>query len=381
MKLARLLPSIRWLMAALSVSFLHSASAQELDTALREEVVMVPSTGFTESEIELTLYRPPGDGPFPVVVINHGRAPGNARLQPRSRPALAAREFVSRGYLVAVPMRQGFSRSGGNEISGGCNVQSNGVQQAKSVRRTLDWLGQQAYADASRSVVMGQSHGGLTTLAYGMDPHPGTKLLVNFAGGLRQPDCTGWQSNLTRGIGSYGETTKLPSLWFYGDNDSYFSPEVWREAHERYQKAGGRAELVAFGNFGSDAHAMFGSRAGLPIWQPRVIAAFAQVGLPTKVIHEMKSLADLTPAPSTAFAKTDELDKVPVRTDAGREGYQKWLNAESPKAFVIHPVKRSWSWADGGVRPYARAMANCERLAASPCEFYAVDNAVVWKAE
>jgi dienelactone hydrolase len=191
-----------------------AAFAQDLDATLREEVVMVPSTGFTESELEVTLYRPPGDGPFPVMVINHGRALGNARMQPRARYPVAAREFVSRGYLVAVPMRQGFSRSGGNEISGGCNVQSNGVQQAKSVRRTLDWLGQQPFADVSRNVVMGQSHGGLTTLAYGTDPHPGTKLLVNFAGGLRQEGCTGWQSNMTRGIGSYGETTKLPSLWF-----------------------------------------------------------------------------------------------------------------------------------------------------------------------
>jgi dienelactone hydrolase len=370
----------RWLLAGVAALVTHTASAQDLDATLREEVVMVPGTGFTESELEVTLYRPPGDGPFPVVVINHGRALGNARMQPRARYPLAAREFVSRGYLVAVPMRQGFSRSGGNEISGGCNVQSNGVQQAKSVRRTLDWLGQQAYADVSRNVVMGQSHGGLTTLAYGTDPHPGTKLLVNFAGGLRQESCTGWQSNMTRGIGSYGETTKLPSLWFYGDNDSYFAPEVWKEAHGRYQQAGGRAELVAFGNFGSDAHAMFGSRAGLPIWQPKVIAAMAQAGLPTRVVNDMKSAADITTPPASGFAKTDELDKVPVRTDAGREAYQKWLNAESPKAFVIHPVKRTWSWAVGGERPFARAMANCERLAASPCEFYAVDDAVVWKA-
>ena len=379
MRLVCLRPICHLLLLSAAIGFTPAASAEELDASLREEVVMVPSTGFTESELEVTLYRPPGDGPFPVVVINHGRATGNARMQPRSRPALAAREFVSRGYLVAVPMRQGFSRSGGNEINGGCNVQSNGVQQAKSVRRTLDWLGQQPFADVSRNVVMGQSHGGLTTLAYGMDPHPGSKLLVNFAGGLRQEGCTGWQSNLTRGIGSYGETTRLPSLWFYGDNDSYFSPDVWKEAFERYQKAGGRAELVAFGMFGHDAHAMFGSRAGLPIWQPKVMAAFAQVGLPTKVIHEMKLMTDIAAPPATDFAKNDELAKVPVRTDAGREAYQRWLGSESPKAFVIHPVKRTWSWAVGGVQPNARALAHCERLAGSPCEFYAVDDAVVWK--
>ena len=358
----------------------QTSLAQELDASLREEVVMVPGTGFTESELEVTLYRPAGDGPFPVVVMNHGRAPGDARFQPRWRPAMAAGAFVARGYLVAVPMRQGFSRSGGSEITGGCNVQSNGVQQAQSVRRTLDWLGQQPFADVSRNVVMGQSHGGLTTLAYGTDPHPGTKLLVNFAGGLRQEGCTGWQSNLTRGIGVYGETTKLPSLWFYGDNDSYFPPEVWKDAFDRYQKAGGRAELVAFGNFGSDAHSMFGSRAGAPIWRPKVLAAFERLGLPTQVVNEIKVAADLSAPQPSGFAKINDFDKLPLSSDAAREGYQKWLNSESPRAFVIHPVKRSWSWATGGVRPYARAMASCERLAGSPCEFYAVDDTVVWKA-
>ena len=73
------------------------AAAQELDAALGEQVLVVPAGGFTEPELEVTVYRPPGDGPFPVVVINHGRAAGNAKLQARYRPALAARAFVQRG--------------------------------------------------------------------------------------------------------------------------------------------------------------------------------------------------------------------------------------------------------------------------------------------
>ena len=223
----------------------RGATAQELDSRLGEAVLTVPSGGFTEPELEVTVYRPPGEGPFPVAVINHGRAAGSAKLQPRYRPALAAREFVQRGWAVVVPMRQGFSQSGGSEISAGCNVHSNGLQQARSVRRTLDWLATQPWADVQRNVVLGQSHGGLTTLAYGTAPHPGTRLLVNFAGGLRQESCAGWQQNLARAIGDYGADTRLPSLWFYGDNDSYFPPFVWRGAHERYTQAGGRADLVA----------------------------------------------------------------------------------------------------------------------------------------
>jgi len=359
----------------------RGATAQELDTRLGEAVLTVPSGGFTEPELEVTVYRPPGEGPFPVAVINHGRAAGSAKLQPRYRPALAAREFVQRGWAVVVPMRQGFSQSGGSEISAGCNVHSNGLQQARSVRRTLDWLATQPWADVQRNVVLGQSHGGLTTLAYGTAPHPGTRLLVNFAGGLRQEGCAGWQQNLARAIGDYGADTRLPSLWFYGDNDSYFPPFVWRGAHERYTQAGGRADLVAFGTFGSDAHSLFGSRAGLPIWMPKVLAALDAAGLPTQVVHALPVAADLAAPPPSGFAATTDLDRVPLRSDRARAGYQAWLAAESPRAFAIHPTQGSWASAWGGERPIARALANCERFAKAPCRLYAVDDAVVWTTD
>ena len=381
----RLMRLCRHLAAALALAALWAtavpARAQDLDARLGEAVLMLPSGGFTEPELEVTVYRPPGDGPFPVLVINHGRASGNAKLQPRYRPSLAAREFVQRGWVVVVPMRQGFSQSGGSEISAGCNVHSNGLQQARSVRRTLDWLGSQPWADVSRNVVLGQSHGGLTTLAYGTAPHPGTRLLVNFAGGLRQESCTAWQQNLVRAIGDYGAEIKLPSIWFYGDNDSYFPPFVWRGAHERYTQAGGRADLVAFGNFGSDAHSLFGSRAGVPIWLPKVLAALDSAGLPTQLVHAMPVAPDLPVPPASGFAAVTDLDRVPLRTDRARAGYQAWLAAESPRAFAIHPTQGSWASAWGGERPIARALANCERFAKAPCRLYAVDDAVVWATD
>ncbi len=378
-------PLRRHLAAALALAALWCAAvsgrAQELDSHLGEQVRMVPSGGFSEPELEVTVYRPAGEGPFPVLVINHGRATGNAKLQGRYRPALAAREFVQRGWAVVVPMRQGFSQSGGSEISAGCNVHSNGLQQARSVRRTLDWVAQQPWADVSRNVVLGQSHGGLTTLAYGTDPHPGTRLLVNFAGGLRQESCTSWQHNLIRAIGDYGAASKLPSLWFYGDNDSYFPPFVWRGAHERYTQAGGRADLVAFGIFGSDAHSLFGSRVGLPIWLPRLLAALDAAGLPTQVVQALPVAPDLPVPSASGFAAVADLDRVPLRTDRARAGYQTWLSAELPKAFAIHPHQGGWASAWGGERPIARALANCERVAKTPCRLYAVGDAVVWTTD
>lgn len=356
-----------------------AAVAQDLDPALREQVLQVPAAGFTTPALEVTVYQPPGDGPHPVVVINHGRAAGPSKLQPRYRPVLAAREFVQRGWAVVVPMRAGFAGSGGGEITGGCNVRSNGEQQAISVRRTLDWLARQPWADVSRHIVLGQSAGGLTTLAYGTAPHPDTRLLVNFAGGLRQEGCQGWQRNLVEAYADYGAATRLPSLWFYGDNDSFFAPEVWREGHRRYVAAGGVAELVAYGPFGSDAHAMFGSRAGLAVWVPPLMARLEALGLPTAVRHRLDSAPDLPAPPASGYARVDEADRVPLRSERAREGYARWLAADAPKAFALHPGTGAWASAWGGERPNARALANCARhTGGQPCKLYAVDDTVVW---
>lgn len=116
------------------------AQPSDTDSLLNETVLMIPKKGFFTLELETTLYKPDGDGPFPVAVINHGKSPANTRFQGRYRPAIAARYFLHRGYAVVVPMRQGFSRSGGSYIGGGCNVESNGRVQAEDVQAALDYV-------------------------------------------------------------------------------------------------------------------------------------------------------------------------------------------------------------------------------------------------
>src|ERR1035437_7715940 len=209
------------------------AQAQDLNADLREQVLMVPKKGamFT-TLLETTIYRPPVDGPFPLAVINHGKAFGDPRFQARFRPSRAARFFLQRGYAVVVPMRQGFSRSAGNYVGGGCNVESNGQVQAEDVKAVLDHITALAWADKSRILVAGQSHGGWTTLAFGALSYPGVRGLVNFAGGLRQDNCAGWEATLVRAGGAYGKAVRVPSLWFYGDNDSYFSADTFRRLYE-----------------------------------------------------------------------------------------------------------------------------------------------------
>lgn len=356
------------------------AWGQAGNSELKEQVIMVPKGGglFTV-ELETTLYKPEGDGPFPIVVINHGKAYGNTRFQERYRPNTAARFFLQRGYAVVVPMRQGFSKSGGVYVRGGCNVESNGHAQAEDVKVVLDYVTAQSWADKSRILIAGQSHGGWTTLAFGTLDYPGVRGLVNFAGGLRQEDCAGWEATLARAGSAYGKQTRVPSLWFYGDNDSYFAPHVFRPLFENYVAAGGQAELMAFGRFGTDAHAMFGSRAGAAIWQPRVERFMRSIGLATALIYPEFGLVRTLPVPpATDFAALNEVDKIPYLKTSGKDGYQAFLTQQMPRAFAIS-ASGAWGWANMGDDPLQRALANCNKHAkGQPCRLYSVDDQVVW---
>lgn len=358
------------------------AQAPETDHALNESLEMVRKQGMFTIELETTVYKPDGDGPFPVVVINHGKAPGDPRFQARYRPATAARYFLQRGYAVVVPMRQGFSKSGGSYIGGGCNVESNGRVQAEDVKAVFDYLGTQAWADKDRLLVVGQSHGGWTTLAFGQQNYPGVKGLVNFAGGLRQDNCPGWKQGLAGGAAGYAKETRLPSLWFYGDNDSFFDPETFHAMFDRYTAAGGKARLVAYGKFEADSHALFGARAGVAIWQAELTAFLQAIGMPYEIQPAMAKFgmhSSVPVPPRTDFAPLDDDSKLPHVRDPGRIGYKAYLGKLLPRAFAVAP-NGSWGWADGGDDPLKRALDHCNRNGKGQCQLYSVDDQVVWEA-
>ncbi len=340
---------------------------------MNETVTHVPKPGTFGVELETTVFRPDGEGPFPVAIINHGKASGDPMFQERARYAVPAREFVRRGYAVVVPMRQGFAGSGGRYIDGGCNIAGNGRYQADDVEVTLAWLRRQPWADATRVVVIGQSHGGLTTLALGTREAAGVRGLINFAGGLRLNNCQ-WQTDIVSAFGDYGARARLPSLWFYGENDSYFAPDLVSRMHAAYTKAGGKAVLVAYGPFKNDAHGMFGSRDGVPIWLPEVERFLAGIGMPTAVTA---AVGDSPRPPASGFAAIDDVGALPHVRDAGRQGYRTFLARGVPRAFAIGPAG-AWGWAAEGDDPTARAIASCQRNSKEPCRLYAVDDEVVW---
>lgn len=364
--------------ASLAVPAHATGTLPSLDPTVNEHVVMLPVIqNGSQFKFETTIYLPPGAGPFPLLVMNHGKERGNPANQKRDRFLAMSREFVKRGYAVVVPMRKGFSQSSGNYSDYGCNMKDNGQQQADDIVAVLDAMTQQPWVDRERIVVAGQSYGGLATMAFGTRQYRGVRGLLNFAGGLRiDGGSCDWKSSLVTAFGSYGRATALPSLWMYGENDSFFDHALAHRLQDAYQAAGGPSQLVAYGKFKRDAHGMIGSRDGVAVWLPEVERFLSTIGMPIEVKF---ALADTPRPPATHFAAIDDLNAVPHLTDKGRNGYRDYLTKSAPRAFALSG-SGAWSWAEEGDDPASRAVAACQKHSKLPCQLYSVDNDVVWNA-
>jgi dienelactone hydrolase len=355
--------------------FCRAEEVGVIPPSMNEKVVMLRvGEGFGSVELETTLFIPPGEGPHPLVVINHGKALGNPRFDPRARFVAASREFLKRGYLVALPMRTGFSKSTGSDISPGCNSESYGTLQGDMVRNVLGELIKRPDVDPTKILVVGQSTGGLTAIASGKVAFPGVRGVINFAGGVRNASCN-WERALVDAFASYGKDSKLPSLWFYGDNDSFWGAELPKIMHEKFTAAGGKAQLVSYGKFAEgDAHGMFSNERGVDIWWPETEKFLIGLGLPVAIQYRLEKT--LPPA-GTNFAEVTDVQAVPILDERRREAYKRFLTLSSPRAFAIAPHGNvGWSW--GVFDPIANALTACEGIAKEPCTLYAVDDTVVW---
>jgi dienelactone hydrolase len=241
-----------------------------------------------------TLHRPPGPGPFPVVVFLHGRAPDaadRARLDVGIGGA-QLRYWLARGDAVVAPIRPGYGATGGDDAEN-AGVQFDGAgrcrsvpdyravaaAQRRSVEATLAWLREQPWADARRVLLVGQSAGGMAAVVGGAAAPDGVVGVVNFAGG------TGGNPTLSRGrscdpdqlgrlYGELGRTTRVPSLWIYARNDQFFGADAPVAWHAAFAQGGSRSTFVhAPAVSDGDGHGL--SRHPRALWAPDVDAFLA----------------------------------------------------------------------------------------------------------
>jgi dienelactone hydrolase len=339
---------------------------------MREQVLRLAGDPARPVILEATLFEPPGNGPFPLMVMNHG-AEGNPRTVPRYRISFSIDYALSRGYAVIAPMMRGFAGSGGQAAIDGCNDADMGKLNAKDMLAVIAAMKQRPEIDATRILVMGQSFGGWNSLALSTVAPPEVKGIINFVGGLRSNRCDAQDAAMWEAMAEFGREARVPSLWFYGERDQLFPEKVWRTDYERFTQAGGHARLVDFGDV-DDAHNLLGHGERLGLWVPQVDAYLAERGLPNRVVYP-----EYMPAPSPAktnYALIDDTASVPFIGRTHPEFYEAFLQEKVlPRAFVIGP--KTVSRQSGGFDPVARAMDDCHKQSAI-CMLYAYDGDVVW---
>jgi dienelactone hydrolase/invasion protein IalB len=237
------------------------------------------------------LVRPTGDGPFPLVIMNHG-----VSLNPRERSFFplvefrdAAKWFASRGYLVVAPVGSGYGASAidipGRAIYGpffskigkcsNPNFSDPGLAIAQVDLWIIDYLAAENLIVPKDVIVVGQSAGGWGSIALSSLNPPQVKAIIAFAAGRGgrvdgKPNNNCAPDKLVEATAQFGRTSRVPMLWIYIENDTFFGPDLSRRMHEAFAAAGGNAEYHLLPPFGNEGHFLIGSPNSIPIWSPLV---------------------------------------------------------------------------------------------------------------
>ena len=273
--------------AALLLPLLGACAIAESDLSAEQagETVMLPAEHVPGGLYTRLCAPPRGAPPGHLVVINHG-SPGDPAIRPAMRPAScqseAVRWFTARGHLVALPMRRGYGRTGEAwaEGYGHCNAPDYvraGRETARDILAATRAMQARPGTPPGPAVIIGQSAGGWGALALAAGDPPEVARVVNMAGGRGgrqndQPNNVCRPERLASAAGAFGLTARMPTLWIYAANDSFFGPDLARDMAQAWRLSGAPVTLGQKPAFGRDGHGLFFGRGGSAIWGPEVEA-------------------------------------------------------------------------------------------------------------
>ena len=262
-------------------------------------VVSTSPYSSTDITIPVQVFKPIGrhsgqtNESWPVVIFSHGRAGSAAARAAQKNPVNLdiVRYWHNKGYAVVAPTRPGYGNSntedpedhGGRWSRSICtgNPDFNKTAQAAShaVKAVHTWLMTQNWADKNHLLLVGQSVGGLATVAACGQNWSGVMGCINFAGGTGgNPDASPGQScrpdRLGEVLSESAKTTVVPSIWLYSANDKYWgedAPKAWFKAFtENINPAAktGIVEFFAAPAVGDNGHSL--QTMGGKFWMPVV---------------------------------------------------------------------------------------------------------------
>jgi len=372
------------------------AQLNNIEPALGESVVFSVPKSAGVPALEISVFDTPNPAAArPLVVLNHGMAPGGPRFNPRYRPDALIRYFTARGYVVVAPMRAGYADSSGVPQDPYCAATYDFAQkEADSIRAAVDFVLAQPAAlriDPQRIVVVGHSAGGLSALAYATRPASGVRGVVNLAGGWRSSASVGWCDWGTRAGSAFqrlGLQVRVPSLWQYASNDNDFFPSAlarnWAQA---YASGGAPLTFVSLDNVDTrrvTAHTLWEDQPNMDRAAADLDRFIVSLGLPAAP-QWASPLGGNDPLP-TGVSPGQLPDLVAGSTlpapasSAAQQGFEDFKRLpQRPRAFVMSLDGNWFFYRSGTFRPANEMLRSCRQAANMPCRVIAQGEKMVWQ--
>ncbi len=221
------------------------------------------------------LFRPPGDGPFPLALIAHATTQNVLRRAQMPQPEYRALAewLVARGFAVLVPERPGHGATGGRylEDQGGCDEADYigaGHATAASIAAALRYMRAQSFVRPDGAVIVGHSAGGWGALALAGEKAQGVTAIIAFAPGRGGhvndfPNQVCAPHTLMSSAAEFGKGARVPVTWLVAANDTYFSPQLSRQLADAFRGGGGKVEFHLLPAYGGEGHWLAETEAGV----------------------------------------------------------------------------------------------------------------------
>jgi dienelactone hydrolase len=221
------------------------------------------------------LFRPPGDGPFPLAIVAHATSQKVLRRAQMPQPEVSALAawLVARGFAVLVPERPGHGATGGRylEDQGGCDdadYAKAGRATADAIAAALEFMRGQSFVRQDGVVIVGHSAGAWGALALAGQNPPGVAAIIAFAPGRGGhandlPNQVYAPHTLISAAAEFGKNARVPVTWLVAANDGYFSPDLSRRMADAFRAGGGRVDFRMLAASGSEGHWLVEAERGV----------------------------------------------------------------------------------------------------------------------
>src|SRR5436190_17932103 len=207
------LPSAIAVLTLLALSFAADAAP-----APSPRQVDIPLGGGT---LHAQLYKPEGDGPFPVVIALHGCGGLAGHSEPvQARYRDWAEQLLKGGNAVLLP-----DSYGSRELGPQCRVKERRImarrERVADIMASREWLVQQPWAARDRITLLGWANGA-SALLWAVRPQLSRNIEPDFRSAIAfYPEC-----RISSGL---GWSARVPTLLLIGAKDDVSSPPACRQ--------------------------------------------------------------------------------------------------------------------------------------------------------